>query len=369
MKYIVREVGINGKALVYRETNELICYRKGNLYFYNLENGTNNKTVRLPLKGWKRVLCHLRILERLLHIDARWAVQMNKEHLLVQFNHGIYLVNTESLAVAEEIVPVKGNPLSVAEIKDIPGFDDQYVVGDYTRNKNRGSVNLYSRNRGGKWRIVWQFSPGTVRHIHGCVSDKENKCVYILTGDEDKESGIWKATNNFNEVQPLLTGSQQYRACQMYLNGKDLYYFTDAPSQFNYMYRYKNGSIERLNRLSGTCIYGTNSGGYGYYSTTCEPEAYSKNKADYWLTNKSGSGIEDNKIDVLAVDQNGVLSKLISYEHDGLPLRLFQYGTVTFSNIIDNRAYFTPLCVKKHDMKVFEVTANEIGRKDKEQRI
>ena len=49
------------------------------------------------------------------------------------------------------------------------------------------------------------------------------------------------------------------------------------------------------------------------------------------------------------------MEMVAQFEHDGLPLRLFQYGTVTFTNVQDERAYFTPHCVKKDAESVFMV--------------
>ena len=56
---------------------------------------------------------------------------------------------------------------------------------------------------------------------------------------------------------------------------------------------------------------------------------------------------------ILASD--GTMEMVAQFEHDGLPLRLFQYGTVTFTNVQDERAYFTPHCVKKDAESVFMV--------------
>lgn len=208
-------------------------------------------------------------------------------------------------------------------------------------------------NRGKKY---GNFRGGVVKHIHGCYADRGRECVYILTGDENKESGIWKATDNFTKVEPLLLGSQQFRTCQMNFIGSDLYYFTDAPSENNYMYRYTEGKIERICRLKGTCIWGCNFQGGGFYSTTCEPNKDGKNKIDYWLTNKSGNGVVGNTVEVFAVNNEWKIEGIIKFEHDGFPLRLFQYGTVAFTNAMDKKTYFTPLCVKKYDMSVFEIT-------------
>lgn len=357
-KYLVKETKILGKALLLTNENELIYYRKGNLYIYDLEKRQKNKKIVLPIRCWKKMCSKIRLLERLLHMEARWAIQIEKDHILFQFDHKIFLIDIKNSKISIENIPVQGNPLSIESIKDNPGFSDSLVVGDYTSNKQRKEVSLYGRDDYGNWHKVYQFASGTVRHIHGCVSNVRRQCVYVLTGDANGESGIWKATENFKKVEPFLVGKQQYRACQMLIGNDVLYYFTDAPSEPNYAYEVKENTVRKLQELCGTCIYGTRFGEEGVYSTTCEPEANAENRVSYWLSNVPGSGIIGKNVTVFVVTSDGAIHILCRFEHDGLPLRLFQYGTVTFTNAIGNHCYFTPICVKGKDMHIYEVVKN-----------
>jgi len=352
--YQIEETGILGKALLITSKKELVYYRKGNIYVYDTVKG--KKSIKLPAKKWKRVCCKIRLLERLLHIDAKWAVQVGNGRVLLQFDHKTLLINVENSKIDIEKNPVRGNPLSVAVIKGNPGFSDCIIVGDYTKNQAREKVSLYSRDEGGgKWSRVYQFPAGTVRHIHGCVSDSYRQCIYIFTGDENEESGIWRAVNNFDRVEPLLVGTQQYRTCQMLIEKDALYYFTDAPSEQNYMYEIKNNAARKLQAINGTCIYGVQFDKEGIYSTTCETDAHAFNPFQYWFTNVPGKGICGRNVDVFAAGDNGKIHLLQHFEHDGLPLRLFQYGTVTFTNAVENSCYFTPMCVKGKDMHIYKI--------------
>lgn len=350
----IEETGISGKALLITSKKELVYYRKGNIYLYDTVKKTR-KGIRLPAKKWKRVCCKIRLLERLLHMDAKWAVQVGNDRILLQFDHRTLLINTENSKIDIEKNPVQGNPLSAAVIKGNPGFPNGVIVGDYTKNLAREKVSLYSRDEAGRWRNVYQFPTGTVRHIHGCVSDPYRQCIYILTGDEDKESGIWKAVNNFDRVEPLILGSQQYRTCQMLIGKDSVYYFTDAPSERNYMYGIKNKTVRKLHVLNGTCIYGVQFDKEGIYSTTCEADAHAVNRFQYWFSNVPGNGICGRDVDVFVAGDGGEMHVLMHFEHDGLPLRLFQYGTVSFTNVVENCCYFTPMCVKGKDMCIYKV--------------
>ena len=352
--YQVRETGILGKVLLITDKRELVYYRRGNIYLYNTTK-KEKKCVRLPAKIWKKLCCKIRLLERMLHMDARWAVQVGDDRILLQFDHKTLLIDIETSEINMEKNLVKGNPLSVAVIKGNPGFTDGIIVGDYTRNLAREEVNLYRRDDDGKWCRVYQFPAGTVRHIHGCISDPFRQCIYILTGDENEESGIWRAVNNFDRVEPLLLGSQKYRACQMLVGKNTLYYFTDAPSEQNYMYEIKNNVVQKLHAINGTCIYGVQFNKEGIYATTCEAEAHAANRFQYWFSNIPGRGICGRNVDVFVAGDDGQIQILKHFEHDGLPLRLFQYGTVTFTNVVENCCYFTSMCVKGKDMHIYKI--------------
>lgn len=351
----VMKTPIRGKALCIFPNGNLLCYRGGVFTLYDTERYSAIQQFSLPNGKFRNILSKARILERLLHCEARWALPISEAEALVSMNTGIYRVNCRTGVYTAEAVPVQGRPLSAAALRGINGFENSIVVGDYTLNPERRPVSLYQRNDHGEWRCAYSFPAGTVRHVHGIFADRVAQKVYILTGDEDSESGIWLAEDNFKTVKPLLVGSQQYRACQMIATSDQLLYITDAPSEKNAIYRFANGSCEKVADIEGSCIYGAQTYPGGVFSTTCEPDAHAKNRLDYWLSNKPGKGIDGRKISVFILASDGTMEMLAQFEHDGLPLRLFQYGTVTFTNVQDERAYFTPHCVKKDAERVFMV--------------
>lgn len=346
---------IRGKALCIFPNGSLLCYRGGVFTLYDTERYSAIQRFSLPNGKFRNTLSKARILERLLHCEARWALPISEAEALVSMNTGIYRVNYRTGVYTAEAVPVQGKPLSAAVLRGINGFEDSIVVGDYTLNPERGSVSLYQRNNYGDWRCAYSFPAGMVRHVHGIFADWAAQKVYILTGDEDSESGIWLAEDNFRTVKPLLVGSQQYRACQMVASHGQILYMTDAPSEKNAIYRIVDGKPEKVSGLRGTCIYGSISDSIGVFSTTCEPDAHAKNRLDYWLSNKPGKGIDGRTIDVFTLSADGTRRDVTQFEHDGLPLRLFQYGTVTFTNVHEGKVYFTPHCVKQSAEWVFQV--------------
>lgn len=346
---------IRGKALCIFPDGNLLCYRGGVFTLYDTERYSAIQHFSLPNGKFRNALSKARILERLLHCEARWALPISEAEALVSMNTGIYRVNCRTGVYTAEAVPVRGKPLSAAALRGIDGFDDSIVVGDYTLNSERRPVSLYQRNAHGDWRCAYTFPAGTVRHVHGVFADRVAQKVYVLTGDEDSESGIWLAEDNFKTVKPLLVGSQQYRCCQMLAIDGGFLYITDAPSEKNAIYRFANGGCEKVAGIDGSCIYGAQAYPPGVFSTTCEPDAHAKNRFDYWLSNKPGKGIDGRKISVFILTSDGTVEMVAQFEHDGLPLRLFQYGVVTFTNVCDGKVYLTPHCVKKNSERVFRL--------------
>jgi hypothetical protein len=351
----IEKTQYRGRAVLITSNKELIVYRASGLYIYNLHTDSLIKKIKLPIALWKRWISKIRIFERVLHLEVRWAIEIEKNIILVQFDHMVLNINLSTGKTVQEKVPVKGNSLSVCKIHNLEEFDNQIVIGDYSRNADRDEVKLFSRNKDGNWKVIYSFEKGKVKHIHSCVTDSEKKCVYILTGDLNSESGIWIATNNFAIVEPLFVGSQTYRACQLFNISGRFYYASDAPSEPNYLYKIDGKEVMRLNGIDGTCIYGIGTEDYAYISTTCEPEAIAKNKIEYWLSNKPGKGIIGHKVSVGIITNDGTYKKIKEFEHDMMPLRLFQYGMVVFTNIVDDVCYITSLCVKKNDYRIFRL--------------
>ena len=339
----VKKTSMTGKALLQMQDGRLIAYRKGSLVVYKDEHLI--KKLALPSVIWKRIACKVRLLERALHTDVRWATEISDQEILLLYQHAVYKVNLKTDTLKFEFGGFRGQPFSVIH------FKDRILFGDYGGNEKREQVNIYERI-GETWKIVYSFPAGQIRHIHNIVPTHDG--FYILTGDEDSESGIWKANDDFSIVEPFLIGKQQYRCCQMLPDGEDTgWYVSDAPSEPNWLYHYSGHDVTPICRISGTAIYGTQFNNGLVFSTTVEPEAHAKNKFDYWLSRKPGTGIIGTETKVFVL-QKGEIMEIASYKHDGKPLRLFQYATVYFSRFKKNQIFFTPCGVIK-DNKIFEV--------------
>lgn len=348
---------IKGK-IICADNKTLLCCHKGKLKIYLLNEMKCIKEICLPIAAWKRIASNFRILERLLHTEVRCGVWLDSNNIILIIECGVYCFNIKKCTFVKEL-SLNNKPLSALKIENIDGFKNSVLIGDYGKNSRRDPVNIYQReSETGKWGIVYTFPPGKVRHIHGFFPDAANGGIYISTGDEDSESGIWKATHNFKYVEPLLLGKQQYRCCQIVPIKNGIMFLTDSPSEQNYIYSLKNGVLTQGPKVDGTCIYGAVAESVFIGSTTVEPEAHAKNKFEYWLSNKIGAGIKNNVSNLILVTPEMEQTVLCKYTHDGLPLRLFQYGTIYIVYAGNNVIYFSPNAVKKYDNCIFRLDIN-----------
>ncbi len=340
----IRETEYRGKVLLQLHDGRVLAYHKGQILIYNGDH-QSKRAIRLPLSFIKACLCKWRLTERMLHMDVRWASETDDGHVLILFEDSVFCVNLSNGMLQKEQCNFRGKPFSICQ------YEDKLLFGDYGLNPDHLPVNIYGRNPDGRWQTLYSFPAGTVCHIHNIIYSEGR--IYILTGDEDSECGIWYTDDEFITVKPLLRGNQQYRCCQMIQTQDGLFFVTDAPSESNWLYYASENEVKQMEEIDGTCIYGTKDNDYLVFSTTVEPEAHAGNKIEYWLTNKPGKGIKNTNCYVYVLN-NGVLSKIAEFRHDRLPLRLFQYATCYFSNIMNGTVYFTPVSVKKKDMRIFE---------------
>ena len=339
----IKETDYRGKVLLQMHDGRIVAYYKGKILIY--ADHRSQRAIQLPLSVIKKCLCRWRLTERMLHMDVRWAVEADGGHILILFENSIFSVELLNGKMQKEQCSFRGKPFSVCQYKG------KLFFGDYGLNPDHLPVNIYCRDSDGSWKTKYTFSAGAVRHIHNIIPSGDR--IYILTGDEDSESGIWYTDDEFLTVKPYLRGNQQYRCCQMLPTSDGLFYVTDAPSEPNRLYFAAERDVKQIDEIDGTCIYGAKDNDYLVFSTTVEADAHARNILEYWLTNKPGKGIKNTNCSVYVL-HDGLLKKIAEFRHDRLPLRLFQYATCYFSNIINGTVYFSPVSVKEKDMRIFE---------------
>lgn len=350
---------------------ELIVYSKGTLYFYH-KNDCMTPICKLPMGTVKTYLRKIPIFRNSIRTEINPSMTLALEPpmgVIVPFmlkyriferlfggkmpktgiidsngnlwlSHGEYLLSVDLIQkkILSRYKFENGGPLNkVTIINNLSNFDNGIVYGEYFANSDRKKVNIYFKSDNSlTWQKIYSFNEGTIRHIHNIVPDYKRKRVYILTGDENKEPGIWIAENNFKSVRPLLVGKQAYRACVLFINEDYLIFPTDTPLEKNNLTSVNNicetPIIERQRELPGSSIYGDSTKDKLIFATTVEPDSsilYSKGRLNYMLSYKLGDGIKDRYSHLFIGNlDDGIVEEVCKFKKDIFPPGMFGFGSM-----------------------------------------
>lgn len=281
-----------------------------------------------PVPYWKRLLSKNRLLTRLFRWEPSSYVRLNNNRYIFTLLHRVWLLDIYKKEILELFPSRKGfsNPLNFCSQEK-----EGYVFwGDYGNNPEREIVNIYKlRAMDLETKIVYQFPKGSIRHVHNIIWNEDCKKYYILTGDLESSSGIYVANEDWTVIAPIKTGKQQFRAVVGFPYKEGLVYATDSVEDENHIYLLHNEEITPICSFPGSCIYGTETKNHFIFSSTVEP---SEGRGFLNLFSyKLGKGIKDYYVHILAVEKCNLSVKEISrVPKDWLPMKLFQYGSVSF---------------------------------------
>ena len=317
------------KRVLFYDGMDVLSYRKGRLYF-----NRDTSIVQSVRIGDNR--CLSVFVSRLLRLEPRCCVKVNQNCFLVSWNGCIINYSPDNNTYIIEHTYDRGmkNPLSFLPIDNTASGEKEIYFGEYIWNGEKGPVGIYKRSKE-SWRKVYEFPAGIITHIHNIIFDEFRSRLIILTGDEDKESGIWTADLCFQNVEPLLVGSQQYRACVAFPTVDGIYYATDTPLEDNYIYflpfdqNQAKRKPEKIYELPGPCIYGTQFKGRMVFATSVEPNPELPTWK-YRTTSELGRGVHTRESCIIVGESGGVFSISARFKKDAMPMWLFQFGNVVF---------------------------------------
>ena len=294
-----------------------------------------------------KYLCRFRSLVRLFRLEPRCATFLTEDILILAFLRKLWFI---SLSKAN-IVSVENLRIGFSEVLTFCsmrsyGMNVVYY-GDYGQNVNGEEIHIYKLDESLHSEICYTFPAGSVKHIHNILYDKYRDRFFIFTGDFGDDVGIYIANSDFSKVTPYLVGQQSYRAVIGKVLENGLLYATDAVMEDNYLYYvpFSDSIPRKLLSLGGSVIYGLILKEGLVFSTTVEPRPSVSSKIISLIDNRRGKGIKSNLIDVFYVSDDLACQKLKSYKKDFLPMRLFQYGCVTFPVLFDEHMEISSLPV------------------------
>lgn len=288
-----------------------------------------------------------RLIVRLLRREPRIAVPIGNDRVIIALRGHLVLADLSKRTVQSLCQFREGfsSPLNICKATS------QWLLvwGDYGRNTNSDSVNIYGLNNDLKTEVIYTFPPKMVRHVHNIIPSKDNG-YYILTGDHEPTSGIYYSDCGFQKVRPVKTGEQKYRAVVGFDTPQGLLYATDAVNEINCVYLLtSNGSISQICQLNGSCIYGKEFDGDYYFATSVEPDDTIKGMR-YLFSYTRGSGILSNDVTLVRLDRHFNSTTVKSFKKDLFPAGLFQFGSIQFPFGHGPDFWMYPVGVKDYDL-------------------
>ena len=315
---------------------KIICSKNNKIIEYD-EKNNSNFLFELQSNWFDRIFFKSKILSRLLRIGIRSSIHY-KNNFFFSYKKSIYSYEIKKKLISHEHNFRYGRgPLNFTVIDNLNNFEDGVIFGEYFGNNQRKEINIYKRNEHSDWKIIYTFKKGTLNHIHSIIVDRYRDCLWVLAGDFEYSSSIWKIRNNFKLVEKIVFDDQIYRSCYAYPTKDGLIYATDTQFIENSirLLKVNNESVtsEEMFKINGTCIYACELKDYIIFSTSTEPKHHVKNKFLMYFDNRPGRGIKDNKSDIIVFNKKSKnFSIIASLKKDCLPYGLFGIGTIMFPN-------------------------------------
>ena len=282
--------------------------------------------INLPVLDQLKLKIFPSILRRLLRIDIFNIVKYKKIKILI-LKKKILIFKNNKLAIKINID--RGS----RPLKDgIDIIDNKLYFGDYWPNPNRKPVYLYEIDLNSfKKKIFFTFD--RIRHIHCVKKDNyEKNCLYICTGDEDYECGIYRLNINTKEIKALAQGAQKYRAVSLIQSRHKIFYGSDNPNGKNYIYVFDKvkKNCTALKKIEGPAYYSTKDK-YGnmYIATTIENRK--KHRAIIYRSKDDGKSWQEFR----------------EFKKDKLNSKYFGYGLVEFLNNQDEKLKYKLLALEE----------------------
>jgi len=309
---------------------QIVSYHKGGIYKQDSLYSRHEKIVDLPLHIMFKIAAKIRPLERLLRLEPRLALRVDDEHFLLSYHGCIYRIDLNSGELIQEHKYRRNmnNPLSFCR------NEEKILYGEYFGNTKRESVSVYSREKN-RWEKIYTFPAGEILHIHQIIYDKYRDCYWVLTGDDDSESGIWCSDTKFEFVRPIFKGKQLYRSCFLVPYENYIIYATDTPIEENYLliseiHGGKWSEPKILHKIPGPCIYGKILSDECFViATSVEPDS-NLPIYRYRISYKLGEGVEDRYSHIIKWSMDTGICELAKGRKDVLPMNLFQFGNYQF---------------------------------------
>lgn len=346
-------------VLSYCDDNSIFVSKLNKVYKYYILEDKIEEVYVFP-RNTKHLISKISYkARRLLRSDIRFALKYNFNHLLLVHDSFFLLLDLEAKKISHKVKLPKGSrPLNMSFIKNIKGFNNGLYYGEYFINPLKKEADIY-RYEKSKLTKVYCFPTDSINHIHNLIPDVYNNCVWILTGDFGKGAAIYKATDNFKNVELVLENSQQYRSCVAFATPQGLLYATDSQFEQNHIRLLKFNEIsgwysEIIYPINGPSIFGTNLKEQYVFSTSVE--AINKgSRLQKYLRRRRGPGVIKNQSEIVIGNLESGFKTEYTNKKDFFPFVLFQFGNILFptGKNTTQKLCFTNVALQKNDLTTF----------------
>jgi hypothetical protein len=142
---------------------------------------------------------------------------------------------------------IKGPLINGFIVDDITG---RVYFGEYNNDRPYSVRIIRGRDDGRVWDVCYRFDEGAVKHIHSIVPDYYRKRLWICTGDDDNEVGLFYTDDGFATVHRFSGGDQSWRIIGLLPTPNGLIWGSDAgrdapADTMNYIYSFDFSTSKR----------------------------------------------------------------------------------------------------------------------------
>ena len=194
---------------------------------------------------------------------------------------------------------------------------DNIFFGEYFSNFEKKPIHIYaSFDKGLTWKTVYTFREGEINHIHGIFYDKYTNWKWVVTGDRENECIIGYTDNDFQNLNIVFRGGQEYRTCNLLFFKDFIVFVTDSQYIPNEIKKFDRKTLEitSLQFIEGSGIYAGQNNSFSFVSTTIEPSTVNLDHYSHLYISEDGLN----------------WAEIAKYKKDKWHKSAFQFGSIQF---------------------------------------
>jgi len=272
----------------------------------------------IPVSSRFLPLLPFRLTRRALRLDmANIVVNHDRSGLVILYQGILYFFD-----VADGSIRQTGRMRHCRNVlyNGIAVTDKGIYFGEYGANSERAAVPVWcSRDGGRSWNVVHEFAQGSIKHVHGVYVDPYSELLWIPTGDFEGECYLHCVDENFDRLETLGDGTQQWRPVSLLFEKDKILWGMDSQLETSYLQEFDRatGALSRHREFPGPVWYS---------------KQFPDGSALLQTVVEVGPGVKSDHAHVFASKDNRKWNEVVRYKKDRWPMRFFKFGVVSFAD-------------------------------------